>query len=772
MAVRDLTLPSLGPRLAEFARRSGLAGMWTWWMAQLNALVPSKPRAALERRRMRPVLVFDGDHATLWRPAMDGERAVMQAGTTIALAGDAATVAASGRAAIATLADGNFGVDAASPKVVLSLPPRDVLRKTVVLPAAVEPNLRQTLAYDLDRHTPFKAEELYFDAVVIGRSPEKKEIRVDLVACRKAVVDAAMRHAAAWRATVAAAVPELPATAAASRLNLLPHESRASHVVWKRWQFWLPLVLVVAVALAAIAIPLWQKRDFAIALNTLANQARSQAAVSDALRAELETKAGDYNFALEKKYAYPSAFRVIDEVSRVLPDDTWLTQMEMKTIAKGKENQRELLVRGESANAGRLVQLVEESTLFAQTAPRSPTTKIQPGPGEIFDLGAQVKPLAGPAQVALLGADKSSDAAANAPAAAVSPPTSTASPPTAPVVVRRRARAVGDGKGVRRIYDIVVPNSAASDCRARRRHRSDHGGPCTFRPWRSDARKACCDDPDGRRAARNGHEGPGPAAGRCSGSVALNAGAQTRARAAIRRGTVGRAIRSTAQAGGVGNARTRALGQRRQWSQAMTPAFVSRLSSQQQRALAVGLLLLAVVAALVLLAGPIVLFHRHYDVAIEDTSRRLELYRRVAAQAPDLRAALEVMKQKDGRRFFLRNTAPNLAGAELSDLVRAAIENNSGRITTSQSPAPREEGRFRQTFVTVQFFATTPALAKILAALDTQLPYVVVDNMTIRPLNAFRGFRPATGQEPELSVQMDVSAWALPEAPKVAGAPK
>ena len=202
----------------------------------------------------------------------------------------------------------------------------------------------------------------------------------------------------------------------------------------------------------------------------------------------------------------------------------------------------------------------------------------------------------------------------------------------------------------------------------------------------------------------------------------------------------------------------------------MTPVFVARLTPPQQRALAVGVLLLAVIAALAVLVGPIVLVHRHYDMAIEETSSRLELFRRVAAQAPDLRAALEVMKLKDGRRFFLKNTAPNLAGAELSDLVRAAIENNSGRITTSQSPAPREDAHFRQTFVTVQFFATTPALAKILAALDTQVPYVVVDNLTIRPLNAFRGFKPAAGQEPELNVQMDVSAWAYPELPK-AGAP-
>ena len=400
MAVRDLTL-TFGPRLAEFARRSGVAGFWPWWTAQLNALVPAKPRAALERRRMRPVLVFEGDQVTLWRPGMEGGRAVMMAATSVSLTGDVASVAAAGRAATASLAmtDSN---PALQPKVLMSLPPREVLRKTLVLPAAVEPNLRQTVAYDLDRHTPFKADELYFDVVVVGRMPERREIRVDLVSCRKAGVDAALRYASAWGMAVAAVVPEPPQTAAQSRLNLLPHDARSMQAVWKRWQFWLPLGLVAFVALAAIAIPLWQKRDYVIALNGLAGEARTQAAVSEALRAELETKVGEFNFALERKYAYPSAFRVVDEVSRVLPDDTWLTQFEMKSVAKGRETQREILVRGETANAGRLVQLFEESPLFAQTAPRSPTTKIQPGPGEIFDLGAQLKPLPPPAQVALL----------------------------------------------------------------------------------------------------------------------------------------------------------------------------------------------------------------------------------------------------------------------------------------------------------------------------------------------------------------------------------
>jgi hypothetical protein len=195
----------------------------------------------------------------------------------------------------------------------------------------------------------------------------------------------------------------------------------------------------------------------------------------------------------------------------------------------------------------------------------------------------------------------------------------------------------------------------------------------------------------------------------------------------------------------------------------MTPAFAARMTRKQQRALAVVLLTVAVVLTLAVVLGPILLLHRHYDTAIGDLTDRLERYRRVAAQAPELRRALELMKDKDGRRFYLKNTAPNLAGAELADLVRAAIENNGGRITTSQNPGPREEGRFRQLTVNVQFFATTPALARILQALDVQLPYLVVDNLTIRPLNAFRGFKPAAGQEPENNVQLDVSALAYPE---------
>ncbi len=203
----------------------------------------------------------------------------------------------------------------------------------------------------------------------------------------------------------------------------------------------------------------------------------------------------------------------------------------------------------------------------------------------------------------------------------------------------------------------------------------------------------------------------------------------------------------------------------------MTLAILSRLSPAQSRALALALLVAAVALVLGLVLVPVLLLHRHYDDAIELWTSRLGTYRRVAAQAPELRLALDAMRAKDGRRFFLRNTATNLAGAELQELVKGAIESGGGRITTSQSPAPREDGAFRQVVASVQFFATVPNLQRILHAIETREPYLVVENITIRPTNAFRGFKPAIGQDPEVNVQLDVTAWAMPEAAKPAPAP-
>ena len=387
--------PDLRQRLRVASRRIGLTSFWRWWAGELAPLVPRRLLNAIGRIRMRPVLEWGESDAVLWVPEVADGRLTYKEAARISLSGE--QDAAAGRAAIdALLASAGAG-GTNPPQIVVALPPNQILRKTISLPAAVEDNLAQVLAYDLDRHTPFKPDEMCFDARIVGRDIARKELRVDWAAALKSVVEQARRRAESWGAAVVAVTPDLPSGGPPEgrALNLIP-EGERPEALSRRWQIWAPIALIVAGLIFATALPLWQKRGYAIALMQLANQGRAQADASSALREQLDRLTGDYNFALSKKYAFPSALQSVEDVTKLLPDDTWLTQFEMKSSAKGKESKREIMVRGESANAGRLVSLFEESKLFGETAPRSPTTKIQPGPGEIFDLGAQLKPLPPP----------------------------------------------------------------------------------------------------------------------------------------------------------------------------------------------------------------------------------------------------------------------------------------------------------------------------------------------------------------------------------------
>jgi general secretion pathway protein L len=443
----DIAVDKFLAGLRDVGHRAGLPRFWRWWMAELAPLVPAAPRSEIQRRRTRPVLEFGEGEAILWRPELVGTTTRLAELARVTLSGDAAIVAEAGRAAIAALRSWNGGGPSARPRIAVALAPRQVLRKELVLPAAVEENLHRTLAYDLDRHTPFRPEQLYFDASVVGRDVAKRTIRVQWAAALRNVVDAARKQAEEWGATVVAVVPG-PASIGRLRLNLLPENERPRPMLWRRWQVWVPAALVAVCALAVVFVPLVQKREYTIALMRQTGEAKGQAEVVDALRREFERQQSDYNYVLSKKYSWPGTVQILDDVTKVLPDDTWITQFEMKTTTKAKEVQREVFLRGESANAGKLISLLEDSRLVDQVVLRSPTTKLQPGPGEVFDLGGVLRALAPPSAVeasASAPMPALTEASATAGSASTVPPGTTAAPApaSAPPLVAPAAPAPG-----------------------------------------------------------------------------------------------------------------------------------------------------------------------------------------------------------------------------------------------------------------------------------------------------------------------------------------
>jgi len=99
----------------SLARRLRLAGFGDWWRRELAAAMPQWLRNGFERSRARPVLAFDANVATLWRPAQANGRLAMREVAKVGLDGDAQAVAAAGRNALAPLAVASGGM----PRVIV-----------------------------------------------------------------------------------------------------------------------------------------------------------------------------------------------------------------------------------------------------------------------------------------------------------------------------------------------------------------------------------------------------------------------------------------------------------------------------------------------------------------------------------------------------------------------------------------------------------------------------------------------------------------------------
>jgi general secretion pathway protein M len=180
----------------------------------------------------------------------------------------------------------------------------------------------------------------------------------------------------------------------------------------------------------------------------------------------------------------------------------------------------------------------------------------------------------------------------------------------------------------------------------------------------------------------------------------------------------------------------------------------------QNRALALGLLLLALIAIIAVLAAPLVLVHIHYDQKLESLNDRLTRYERVAASRGELIRRVEQMRALDGKRFYLKNAGPAVAAGEIQELEKSLIEANGGRLASMQIQQPKDEGAFRRIAVNVQVLGSIDTIQRILLALERSEPFLFVDNLNVRSLSA-DATRDAATPEAGLVVQFDLIGYAI-----------
>lgn len=352
--------------------RTGADRFLSWWLKELSTLVPAWMRAPGDKADGLILLEMDGSTVVL-KQLQQGKW--LEAGR---LERNSIDPAAQRSAFLALLK--NLGKQ--PEEVGISLATPHLLRKRLKLPLAVEENLAQTLGFEMDRHTPFNSDQVYFDYKIIGRDAKLSQLEVQIVLAPKPVVDEMLALVKSWGASVQGVWLADELSVMPPRANLLPLGLRESGKSQLRHVNLALAALAGVLLLAALIIPVLQKRELVIRLMPLADRAKQQAEATDALHRELDKYVAEYNHLLEKKQTSPVIVAALDELSRLLPDNTWVQQLDLK----GKE----LQIQGETASSSQLIGLFEQSKMLRNASFKSPLTKVQGG--EHFQLATEVKP--------------------------------------------------------------------------------------------------------------------------------------------------------------------------------------------------------------------------------------------------------------------------------------------------------------------------------------------------------------------------------------------
>ncbi len=322
-------------RLRQRYDKSGFAQFLSWWRSELLAALPPAWRDWVASERAVVTLAPSADSWMLRR---------VRVGRT-----EAEERVAADRDTLVQAVERLRPEEEQPARQILLLPAERTLRRRLTLPLAAEEHLASVLAFEMDRQTPFRADQLYFDHRIIKRDATARTMLVELLAVPRAVLDQSLQGVGSLQLDAAdVAVGDLPAG-----FNLLPVDRRARRVD-KRLR--VNLILAVS-AVALLWLVMWQSlalREQAIERLNEEKQVASAAAMQSAeLKRQLRDAIEGASFLARKKAEQAVAVDVLAEVTRLVPDDTWLERLSFV----GPQVQ----LQGQSARADKLIGILTDS---------------------------------------------------------------------------------------------------------------------------------------------------------------------------------------------------------------------------------------------------------------------------------------------------------------------------------------------------------------------------------------------------------------------------
>lgn len=261
----------------------------------------------------------------------------------------------------------------------------DVLRKEMKLPVAAEANIAQVLAFEMDRQTPFRASDVYYDWKIFKRDAETGQLTLELFVVPRAEVDNSIELLRARQVRLAGVdivEDHADKTATTMGLNILPVEQRVSGFNRKaRTNLALGAVAVVLLALVmaqSLYLRAHQVKELEAAIELVQDEARKVQRIKE----QIDDASEAASFLTVRRESSPLAIELLADITRLLPDDTYLDRLVI--------GQSSVQLQGKSQNAQQLIEAVNSSELLDNASFRG-STRLDARSGlEIFEVNAEV----------------------------------------------------------------------------------------------------------------------------------------------------------------------------------------------------------------------------------------------------------------------------------------------------------------------------------------------------------------------------------------------
>jgi general secretion pathway protein L len=265
---------------------------------------------------------------------------------------------------------------------VLRLADTVVLSKTVSLPLAAERHLGQALAFEMERETPFSAEEIFWTHRVVNRDREHGQLSVQLCLVPRAQL--ATLIDALGRAGIVPKRAEIDGDAKRGVFLPLDGDGRNGAARGQRMVRWSALALCAGLAVAAVVTPFVQQSSTSAALDVAIAKHRSTVNDVEKLRREIERLSGSAELLDSERDKASRPLEVLAALTQLLPSDTYLTEF--------RQQQQKVMLSGRSGGASRLIGALAASDRLRNPSFAAPVTRIDAVPAEVFSITAEVAP--------------------------------------------------------------------------------------------------------------------------------------------------------------------------------------------------------------------------------------------------------------------------------------------------------------------------------------------------------------------------------------------